>query len=158
MKIKFLLTYLLLLMITFAGCQKLTKEEKSGLKTDLKSFVKYANNLEQDIFDNEENFDSREAVYEHFRQGFSVDLATDITAYLWEAGSLNASEIILAQPEGEIYFTKLKADEAEVFYETPETLRDAWDLKRYKIDKLRKEDNGWVIYESTDTDYEPETE
>ncbi len=158
MKTNLLLSFLALLMISFAGCSGLSEEEKADLKTELRSFVRYANNLEKDIFENEENFDSQEAVFEHFRKGFSIDLATDITAYLWEDGSLNASEIILAQPESEIFFIKLKADEAEVYYETPEKLRDVWGLKRYKIDKLRKEDNGWVIYEATDTDYEPVTE
>lgn len=156
MKNKILFGLFIFLLASFAGCQKLSKEEKADLKEELRSFVVYANNLENDLFENEDQFDTREKVYDHFRKGFSVDLATDITAYLWEDGSLNASEIILAEPESEIKFLKLSANEAEVFYETPEKLRGVWELKKYKIDKLKKEEGKWFIYQSVDTDYEPE--
>ncbi len=89
---------------------------------------------------------SREAVYAHYRQGFSERLAQQLTDYSWQAEShmLRATDRALAIPDS-VGVLELTEDHALVAWIAPTTFRTQWGVPRCVVDQLVREGGRWIV-------------
>jgi hypothetical protein len=113
--------------------------------------VKLAHSLESSLWSNAEAFTSRHAVFEHYRQAFSEEFAQSLAKYSWsdEHQELNATERVLEVPV-RVCVLALDPERATVGYETPPTQVELWDVERFTVDQLRREQGRWAIFQSSD--------
>lgn len=137
-----------------------SNEKKTDqVKAEIIEAVIYANSLEKQLWETKEKFTSREQVYDHYRQGFSDGLATNMTDYSWSNTSGLIPGDYATLPPEKVYIIKFDDSNATVYFETPKGLQseNTWGLKKYTIDKLRKEKGRWLIIHSAVTDSKPKT-
>jgi len=89
---------------------------------------------------------SREQVYAHYRQGFSVELAQQLADYSWQPESrmLRATDRALTVPDS-VGVLELKQDRALVAWIPPTTFRQQWGAPRCLVDRLVREDGRWIV-------------
>ena len=89
---------------------------------------------------------SREQVYAHYRQGFSVELAQQLADYSWQPDShmLRATDRALTVPDS-VGVLELKQDRALVAWIPPTTFRKQWGAPRCLVDRLVREDARWIV-------------
>lgn len=153
MKMRFIF-FLLLLSIYYLGCRRSENMQQERDQAEVKSAVKTAFGLEQQLWDHKANFRTRKQVYNHYRQGFSDELAESLTSYTWSEGELRATEKTMEIPDT-VHIISISKEKATVYYKTPEDLRTIWQLKSYTINYLRREENRWIIYKSSESDTIP---
>lgn len=104
--------------------------------------VRFAFGLESAYWDDPTAFRTRDAVYVHFRQGFSPDLAAAMTAHVLGGDGDLATWV----PE-QVDVVELEADHALVWFPTPASFGKAglWDLADYMHVRLRREGGRWVV-------------
>ncbi len=104
--------------------------------------VRFAFGLESAYWDDPAAFRTRDAVYDHFRQGFSPDLAAAMTAHVLGGDGDVATWV----PE-QVHVVALEASQALVWFPTPASFGRAglWDLADYMHVHLRREGAHWVV-------------
>ena len=108
-----LLPALLLLFLWF-------RPDAAQVQDEVAKAVQYAYSLEAQLWQRPTPPTTRGEVYAHFRLGFSDELAASLTDYAWTGDQLRASDPMMGVPEA-IHIVSLKAEQAVVYYETPET-------------------------------------
>jgi hypothetical protein len=109
--------------------------------------VKHAYSLEKRMWDNAAEFKTREQVYEHFRQGFSAEIAERLTNHSWSGQSLRPGDYATQEPD-RVVVIDIQDSKATVYYETTSCFRDIWGVEKYSLDKLTREGAHWVITSS----------
>jgi hypothetical protein len=104
--------------------------------------VRFAFGLEAAFWEDPGAFRTRDAVYAHFRQGFSPDLAAAMTAHVLAGDGDLATWV----PE-QVHVVDLEATQALVWFLTPAAYgrHGLWDLADYMHVHLRREGQGWVV-------------
>ena len=89
---------------------------------------------------------SRAEVYAHYRQGFSEQLAEQLTEYSWEPVGhvLRATDRALTVPES-VGVLKLTQDHALVAWIPPTNFRRQWRTPRCEVDSMVREDGRWIV-------------
>jgi len=103
--------------------------------------VNFALSLERKAIE-EAPFKSRADLEKFFRQGFSEGLAADMARFDWPHGSDETHPL-----PSTINVLILTRNEAVAYYETPETGLEPDRSNQYSIQRVRKEDGRWIIYE-----------
>lgn len=120
------------------------------LKKEIINAVIFAYSLENSLFSDIIKISSRNDVYEHYRQGFSEEIANNLTDYSW---STRTNELIATEKATDIpkqvQVLKIKRDTAVVYYLIPEGIKTLWNVdEKYAIDYLKKENGRWIIVKS----------
>jgi hypothetical protein len=104
--------------------------------------VRFAFGLELAYWEDPAAFRNRDAVYAHFRQGFSPDLAAAMTAHV-----LGGDGDLAAWVPEQVHVVELEAGHALVWFPTPASFGEQglWDLDDYMHVRLRREGGGWVV-------------
>ena len=89
---------------------------------------------------------SREEVYAHYRQGFSGELAQQLTDYSWQPESrmLRATERALTIPDS-VGVLELSQNHARLAWIPPTTFRRQWGAPRCLVDPLVREEGRWIV-------------
>jgi hypothetical protein len=146
--------FLITILFINYGCHQSQKEIDKKKKDEVSQAVKFSFSLEQKLWDNESAFKTRKQVYQHFRKGFSDELAESLTSYSWTDGGLRATEKTMEPPDT-VHVLTVSDSEATVYYRIPTELRQIWQLKKYSIDHLRLDNGRWIIIESNESDTIP---
>lgn len=117
--------------------------------------VKEAYNLEKQLYDHPDHYKNREQVYEHYRMGFCKNLAENLTNYSWSGSEILNHEKSIMPPDS-VNIISIADSMAEVYYAIPSDLQTLWELKKYAIDTLKKENGHWKIYSSTNVNSIPD--
>lgn len=104
--------------------------------------VRFAFGLEAAYWQHPDVFRSRDAVYDHFRQGFSPDLAAAMAAHVLGGDGDLATWV----PE-QVQVVELEASHALVWFPTPAAFGASglWNLADYMHVRLRREGARWVV-------------
>jgi hypothetical protein len=146
-----------LLAIALVVCITACAKKKQSSEAEIAAAVKYACGLETELFANSARIKSHDDVYRHYRRGFGEKMAHRLADYSWleEAQTLRPGDITMEPPDT-VVVIEMSADEAVVAYHTPLSLQEIWDREPYSIDRLRREDDHWVIVESKPTATKPD--
>lgn len=117
---------------------------------DIISAVQYAHGLEQYIWSHRDEFRDREAVFRHYRTGFSEELAVNLTSYTWPEGhrEMRPGDITLLPPET-VYVVEVSEDYARAYFPTPDTMKELWGQEDFTVIDLQKEGDRWVVVSSS---------
>ncbi|HKJ46904.1 MAG TPA: hypothetical protein VJ991_13815 [Balneolales bacterium] len=153
MKLRYIYLFITIIFINY-GCRQSQKDIEKEKKNEVSKAVKFSFSLERKLWENESSFKTRKQVYQHYRQGFSDELAESLTSYTWTDGGLRATEKTMEPPDT-VHVLTVSDSEATVYYRIPTELRQIWQLKKYSIDRLRRDDGRWIIIESNEADTIP---
>jgi|UPI00073217FA hypothetical protein len=109
--------------------------------------VRFAYGLEAEVWRDPARFRTRAAIYEHFRQGFSPDLASAMTEHV-----LTGDGDLATWVPAQVQVAELLPSFALVWFPTPPAFGEGglWGLESYMQLKLRRDGGRWVVYEGTD--------
>ncbi len=120
----------------------------SQLEHEIMQAYRFAYSLEERLWDQAEAFDTREAVFQFMRQGFTDVFAAHLADYYWsEPNGLLGAGAYLIVPEKDIHVLEVKLEKnlAELWHETAEWEREHWGMDAYKIVTLQFEDGIWKV-------------
>lgn len=108
--------------------------------------LKYALGLEKLVFKNENSIKKRDNVLNIYRTGFVNDFANRLTDYSWDKkyNSLRYTHSALDMPDY-VHVMDISRRTAVVYHENTPYMREFWDMKKYKIVTLIREDNKWKV-------------
>ena len=112
--------------------------------------ARFAYGLETGYWEHPEQFPTRDKLYQHYRQGFSPDLAATMTAHTLSADSDLATWV----PE-RVHVAELGVSQALVWFPTPPAFSQIWGLEHYTLLRLRRDGGRWVVYEGRDQSAPP---
>ena len=133
------------------------KQKDIELKKEIVDAVIFANSLEKIIWASPEKFNSRKIIFDHYRKGFSKEIAFRMTDHTWsDSLGLKAGDYATWPPDN-VFVIKYDKNFATAYYETDEVFRDdiTWNRGKYSIVNLRKENNQWIIFAATVSDKIP---
>jgi hypothetical protein len=129
-----------------------------SIKKDIIEAVVFAASLDERLWEKEGQFNSKQEVFEHYKQGFTDNLAEMFTEYWWwdMKGKLLPGDPLLAPPE-EVVVGKFSDDKAEAYYKTPEVLRDpdTWGLEPFIYVELERQEDRWIVVKAMNKDKQP---
>jgi hypothetical protein len=139
-----------------SGGDSKAKRPGSALKQEVIAAVRYALGLEQRLLENPSDFRSRNQVYEHFRKGFSHEMAERLTRHSWaDDGSGPRSRGRVMEPPDTVHVSRIDASTATAFYETPKWIREMWGRKSFTVIDLARDEGLWVVVRARGADNRP---
>jgi hypothetical protein len=115
---------------------------------EVKAAVVMANSLERDYWEDPSAFSGWDAVYGHFRRGYSAEIAERMTEF-----TLNSDGDLATWVPDEVHVVEVDDSSALAYFDTPTEfgLDGLWGFERYMVVRLRREDRRWVIDWATDS-------
>jgi hypothetical protein len=111
-----------------------------------------AYSLEADYWRNPERYDSWQKLYDHYRLGFSAEIAEQLTEFT----RTQDGDMATWTPY-QVRIIEHDEDSALAWFPTPEDFTHGpWALRPYMMVRLRREQNRWVIHWAADQDTLPE--
>jgi hypothetical protein len=119
----------------------------ADLSSQVVAAVRFAYGLEAAYWQDPSAFPTRDAVYRHYRQGFSPALAEAMTSHTLSSNGNLATWI----PE-QVHVSELTPTFALVWFLTPPAFGDEglWGLEDYMHLRLRRDGDRWVVYQGED--------
>jgi hypothetical protein len=110
--------------------------------------VKLANGLEAEYWADPDAYPTWEALYAHYRKGYSAAIAERMTEYSLLEGGDAATWI-----PGEVHVAGFDGDSAVAWFRTPPEFGEhgSWGFEPFMVVRLRREGARWVIYWATDS-------
>lgn len=111
--------------------------------------VRLAYGLERAYWDNPRAWPTWERLYQHYRQGFSDDIARKMADF-----SLSGDGDLATWEPDAVHLADIDGDTAIAWFDTPAEFQDesGWGFERYMVVRLRRESDGrWVIHWGTDS-------
>lgn len=143
LKIYFLISALILFLI--AGCFSSNYSDE-----DIVGDYIIALEKEKELFKNRDNWQTKEQVYEFYRQGFTEKIARGLADYSWneKLETLAPGDTSLFLPEDEVYVLKRNRHSAQLWHKTPEDRVVIWNSNKYTVVTLVLENGVWIIDKS----------
>ena len=111
-----------------------------------------AYSLETEYWRDPRRFRTWDELYAYYRQGFSDDIAEQMTEFTLEDGGDMATWVpsaVHVVDHGDAF--------ALAWFATPTDFRQGiWGFERYMVVRLRREDGRWVVYWAADSATPPE--
>lgn len=110
--------------------------------------VRRAYGLERAYWESPQSYPTWEAVYAHYRKGFSASLAEEMTEYTLD----NDGDFATWVPE-QVHVVDYGDDFALAWFRTSDDFGEEglWDFAEYMVVRLRREGERWVVYWATDS-------
>jgi len=110
--------------------------------------VKRANGLETEYWAHPDAYPTWEALYGHYRTGYSTTIAERMTDYTLTEEGDPATWV----PE-QVHVAGFDGDSAVAWFRTPPEFGEegTWGFEPFMIVRLHREDGRWVIYWATDS-------
>lgn len=110
--------------------------------------VRRAYALEQQYWRDPLAFPSWDALYAHYRRGFSANIAEEMTEF-----TLSGDGDLATWIPDTVHVIAHDADTATAWFPTPPEygLDGIWGFEPYMVVRLRREDGGWIIYWAGDS-------
>jgi hypothetical protein len=114
----------------------------------VKAAVIMANSLERDYWEDPSAFSDWDAVYAHFRRGYSAEIAERMTRFTLD----NDGDFATWVPD-EVHVVEVTDSSALAYFDTPPEfgLDGLWGFEDYMVVRLRREDGRWIIDWATDS-------
>lgn len=114
----------------------------------VKAAVIMANGLERAYWENPSAFSGWDAVYAHFRRGYSKEIAERMTEFTLD----NDGDLATWVPT-EVHVAEVDNDSALAYFKTPPEfgLDGLWGFEAYMVVRLRRENGRWIIDWATDS-------
>ncbi len=123
-------------------------DAEAGLAAEVRAAVIMANGLERAYWDNPSALSGWDAVYAHFRRGYSAEIAERMTAFTLD----NDGDMATWVPDA-VQVVEVDEDSALAYFNTPAEfgLDGLWGFEAYMVVRLRREAERWIIDWATDS-------
>jgi hypothetical protein len=143
------------LLLVLLGCSAFAADSDASVAEQRRrviAAVKLAYGLEADYWRNPAARPTWDALYAHYRRGFSASIAEAMTEFTLD----NDGDMATWIPE-QVYVADFGTDFALAWFTTPDDFRDGglWGFEPYMVVRLRIEDGRWVIYWAADSSTPP---
>ena len=140
------------LFVCLCLCLCLLPAAEADDAEEIRAAVRFAYGLEAAVWRDPTRFRTRAEIYEHFRQGFSPDLAHAMTEHVLASDGEPATWV----PE-QVHVVERLPNYALVWFPTPPAFGEGglWDLKPYMQLRLRRDGERWVVVEGEDRSAPP---
>jgi len=139
---------LVLVAQSVMSCAAEPAETEQQRIDDVKAAVIMANGLEREYWDNPSAFPDWDAIYAHFRRGYSAEIAERMTAFTLD----NDGDLATWVPN-DVHVVEVDDNSALAYFDTPPDfgLDGLWGFEAYMVVRLRREDGRWIIDWATDS-------
>jgi hypothetical protein len=118
----------------------------------VRAAVIMANGLERSYWEDPSAFSGWDAVYAHFRRGYSAEIAERMTEFTLD----NDGDMATWVPD-EVQVVEVGERSALAYFDTPPEFgpNGLWGFAAYMVVRLTREDGRWVIDWATDSETPP---
>ena len=154
MKITIFLIIIFLIISSVLNSEEIN--ENIRIEESVVKAVIFACGLERQLYEMNENINTKDQVYQHYLQGYSEDIAFRYANHSWTEYGLKLGDYAAFPPD--VVFVQSVSDERAVaYFETPIVLQDeeSWKALKYTIVELVRKENKWVITKTERTNNNP---
>ena len=137
--------FTLIILIPYLGVAE--NQTRTELEGDLIAAELYCFGLEGLLYQIRDDFNSRDTVYEFYRQGFGPSLAEKLTENIWNDNKvkLKNGDRIMESPE-KVQFKSITENFAVISFETPNHRKHIWGDSDTTEVVFKKEAGRWKLF------------